>query len=215
MPEKLKELLLSEFSTVPSLCVSALWMEILWKEDSGCGMNFNVNTKTAGCDLSRQGSASRSKVQFIQTSEPHQLESGLQKTGEWAGRRCEGGGLSRSTPASSKITDHSPKYGQFTKLWPELWLRLSFLFFPTYWVSMWGKSSVLNPPAGICSFGQLWLLSGYYSAQQRMAEHRNSSWQSHQWPMPSLPLHISATQKQPRLFIYNLLWKSPILHCGK
>lgn len=45
-------------------------------------MNFNVNTKTAGCDLSRHqdGSASRSEVQFIQTSEPHQLESGLQKT---------------------------------------------------------------------------------------------------------------------------------------
>lgn len=179
-------------------------------------MNFNVNTKTAGCDLSRHQdeSGSRSEVQFIQTSEPHQLESGLQKTGVWAGRKCEGGGLSQSTPAS-KMTDHLPKYGRFTKLWPELWWSLSVLLFPSYRVSMWGKSSVLNSPAGICSFGQLWLLSGYYSAQQRMAEHRNSSWQSHRWPMPSLPLHISTTQKQPRLFIYNLLWKSPILYCGK
>lgn len=65
-------------------------------------MNFNVNTKTAGCDLSRHqdGSRSRSEVQFIQTSEPHQLESGLQKTGVGVGRRCERGGLSWCTPAS-------------------------------------------------------------------------------------------------------------------
>lgn len=53
---------------------------------SDCGMNFNVNTKTAACDLSRHrgggwGGGSRSEVQFIPTSEPHQLESGLQKSG--------------------------------------------------------------------------------------------------------------------------------------
>lgn len=62
-------------------------------------MNFNVNKKTkktkknpAACDLSRHreeggaegrrgGGASRSEVQFIPTSEPRQLESGLQKGG--------------------------------------------------------------------------------------------------------------------------------------
>lgn len=183
-------------------------------------MNFNVNTKTAGCDLSRHqdGSGSRSEVQFIQTSEPQQLESGLQKTGVWAGRRCEGGGLSRSTPVTPQhqrwLTSHqnmcdSQNPGlNFGSACPFYYPR------PTECPPE-EKSSVLNLPAGICSFGQLWLLSGYYSAQQRMAEHRNSSWQSHEWPMPSLPLRISTTQKQPRLFIYNLLWKSPILHCGK
>lgn len=185
-------------------------------------MNFNVNTKTAGCDLSRhqERSGSRSEVQFIPTSEPHRLESGLQKRGVRAGRRCEGRGWSLRTQHQSatwKIADHSPKYGRFTKLRLELCFRLSVLLFLTYWVAVWGKSSVLNSPAGICSFGQLWLLSGYYSAQQRMAEHRNSSWQSHQQAMPRLALHISATQKQPRLFIYNLLWKPPppILHYDK
>lgn len=183
-------------------------------------MNFNVNTKTAGCDLSRHqdGSGSRSEVQFIQSSEPHNLKVGFKRQEhEWVGGVKEEAwaGAPQRHCATLKITDHSPKYGRFTKLWPELWSRLTVLRFPTYWVSMWGKSSVLNSPAGICSFGQLWLLSGYYSAQQRMAEHRNSSWQSYQWPMPSLPFHISTTQKQPRLFIYNLLWKSPILHCGK
>lgn len=139
------------------------------------------------------------------------LKVGLQKMGEGAGGRWEGGGWSRGSrhpSATSKLTDHSPKYGRFTKLRPELWPRPPVLVFPTR-VAVWGKSSALNPPAGICSFGQLWLLSGYYSAQQRMAEHGDSSWQSHRRPMPSLPLHISATQKQPRLFIYNLLWKSP------
>lgn len=174
-------------------------------------MNFNVNTKTAGCDLSRhqEGSGSRSEVQFIPTSEPHWLESGASKDGRRSGREVGRRRLEPGHPsATSKLIDHSPKYGRFTKVRLELWPRPPVLEFPTR-VAVWGKSSVLNPPAGICSFGQLWLLSGYYSAQQRMAEHGDSSWQSHRRPVPSLPLHISATQKQPRLFIYNLLWKSP------
>lgn len=90
---------------------------------SDCGMNFNVNTKTAACDLSRhqEGGVSRFEVQFIPTSEPYRLESGLQKNGGLP-VSCEGvhTGLSAHHHFStSKIIDHSlPKYGQFTKLYP-------------------------------------------------------------------------------------------------
>lgn len=49
---------------------------------SDCGVNFNVNTKSAACDLSRHQDrgGSRFEVQFIPTSEPHKLESRLQKS---------------------------------------------------------------------------------------------------------------------------------------
>lgn len=77
-------------------------MEILRKEDSDCGMNFNVNTKTAGCDLSRhqEGSGSRSEVQFIPTSEPHRLESGASKDGRRSGREVGRRRLEPGQPAS-------------------------------------------------------------------------------------------------------------------
>lgn len=45
------------------------------------------------------------------------------------------------------------------------------------------RSSVL--PAGIHHSGLLWLLSGFYSAQHRMAKQSASSWQTGRRPVPS------------------------------
>lgn len=55
----------------------------------------------------------------------------------------------------------------------------------------------------------------FYSARHRMAERSTSSWQRRQIAVPSFTLHSTATPKESRLFIYNLLWKSPALHCDK
>lgn len=90
---------------------------------------------------------------------------------------------------TSKIIDHQfPKYGRFTQLC-SVWtfgseftaVHLNDLI-PLSGRVNW--SSVLNTPAGKHRSGLLWLLSGFYSAQHRMAKHRTSSWQTHQRPVP-------------------------------
>lgn len=185
---------------------------------SDCGMNFNVNTKTAACDLSRhqEGGVSRFEVQFIPTSEPYQLESGLQKNGGLPVRvaKAHTWAWALAITNTSKIIDHwLPKYGRFTKLYTVwTWFLNSRLSIFTVLIPLRdnvNRSSVLNAPAGIHHSGLLRLLSGFYSAPHRMAKHSTSSWQSHQHPVPSSPLHSTAMPKESQLFIYNLLWKSP------
>lgn len=186
-------------------------------------MNFNVNTKTAACDLSRHREAggSHSEVQFIPTSEPHQLESGLQKNrgllvrvakahaGSWTPTIIQT--HQRLLTVQSQNIDDSQNSS----------LNFACKFMAVCFIILTPlrghvkRSSVLNTPAGIYSVGWLWLLSGFYSSQHRMAKHSNSSWHSHQYPVPTFSLHSTATPKQSRLFIYNLLRKSPVLHCDK
>lgn len=82
---------------------------------SNCGVNFNVNTQTAACDLSRHqdGGGSRFEVQFIPTSEPHKLESRLQKSWRLPQRLVKAhiGRSLRHNLSTSKINDHP-------KIWP-------------------------------------------------------------------------------------------------
>lgn len=79
---------------MPSLCVRALWMEILWKQDSltveWILMLIQKQQPVISAGIGRSGGVSRSEVQFIPTSEPHQLESGLQKNGGLPGKRWDG-----------------------------------------------------------------------------------------------------------------------------
>lgn len=65
---------------------------------SDCGVNFNVNTKTAACDLSRHqdGGGSRFEVQFIPNSEPHKLEAS--KELRITAKACESAHWSELTP---------------------------------------------------------------------------------------------------------------------
>lgn len=111
---------------------------------SDCGMNFNVNTKTAACDLSRhrEGGVSRSEVQFIPTSEPHQLESGLQKNGGLPVRVVKACACARAltiTPTHQRLLtirsrnmDDSRNSTQF-ELW--LWIHGCPFYYshPTEW----------------------------------------------------------------------------------
>lgn len=113
-----------ESPTVPSLFVSVLRMEkkTFKRRLSVCEMNFNVNTKTAACDLSRHQEVegvgvSRFEVQFIQTSEPHKLESGLQKSLGLPGRVVKGRVFlsSHRNFTTSNIIDHRlPNCGGIT-----------------------------------------------------------------------------------------------------
>lgn len=113
---------------------------------SDCGMNFNVNTKTAACDLSRHQEGCESLRGAIYSN----LWASL--TWKWAskerritGKSCEGVYTSLSAHHrfnTSKIIDHPlPKYGWLTKLCP-VWTSvlnsgLSILLFPSHWVAMW------------------------------------------------------------------------------
>lgn len=187
---------------------------------SDCGMNFNVNTKTAACDLSRhrRGGASRSEVQFIPTSEPHQLESGLQKSGGLPVRlakACACAWTPTIIPRHQRLlTVHSPKFGKIRK--PPLGLKFlgcgltaaRFIILAPL-SGHANRSSALNLPAGIHSLGLLWLLSGFYSAQRRMAEYSNSSWQSHQLLMPSFPHRSAATHRSGLDCLFTICCGNP------
>lgn len=87
-------------------------------------MNFNVNTKTAACDLSRHQEVeggvgvSRFEVQFIPTSEPHQLESGLQKSLGLPGRSREGGVLAWAPTHQRLLIIQLPNCGGFAEKAP-------------------------------------------------------------------------------------------------
>lgn len=191
-------------------------------------MNFNVNTKTAACDLSRHqeygggsGCVSRFEVQFIPTSVPHQLESGLQKNWGLPARE-----LWRRTWA--RALDLTSSHQRL--------LTIGFQNMDHSQNSTWSEPGVLNPQPS-CFNGShptaqprrtealFWILllvastalacCSFYSARHRMAERSTSSWQRRQIAVPSFTLHSTATPKESRLFIYNLLWKSPALHCDK
>lgn len=205
--------------TVPSLCVSALWMEILSKEVSltveWILMLIQKQQPVISAGIRRGCESLRGAIYSNLWALP---------TWKWAskerritGKSCEG--VHRSPSAhhhfsTSKIIDHLlPKIRTIHKTLLGLNFGFEFmavLFFcshPTEWPCE--QRLVLNTPAGTHGSGLLWLLSGFYSAQRRMAKHGASSWQTHRRPVPSFALHSAATPKESQLFIYNLMWKSP------
>lgn len=194
---------------------------------SDCGMNFNVNTKTAACDLSRHrrvgwGGGGCESLWGAIYSNLWASPTWKWASKEWriTGKTFEGVCMrpdAHHRSETSKIIDRPlPKSWTIRKPLPSFKFGCEFaavrfiLLAPQS--GRVNRSSVLNLPAGVHSPGLLWLLSGFYSAQHRMAEYSNSSWQSHQPLVPSFPQpQLCRTPQRSRLFIYNLLWKSPVL----
>lgn len=136
--------------TLSSLCVSALWMEILSKEGSltveWILMLIQKQQPVISAGIRRGCESLRGAIYSNLRASP---------TWKWAskerritGKSCEGVHMGLSVHPNfntSKIIDHQlPIYGRFTKLYP-VWTWVwnhgcPFLLFSSHWVAVWTEA---------------------------------------------------------------------------